>query len=86
MSKYKNDILHFNYWKPNQKHPMEYACKYDEMKDVITQLEQGIKNATIVDYEMYGFANFNDPARNIIRGDTLYIREKRGVQKTLDIA
>lgn len=82
--KYRNNILSFNYWEVDsngKEKKWEYACRPDDKDAILCSLEKRKQAGEIVDYEMYGQANFSNPISNINFGDTIYIKKAETQRK-----
>ncbi len=75
MSKYKQGILNVNIWKKGESRPRQYAIHEDEQISIIKRLENELLFGKIIDYEIYGFADFSDEFTDY--GDILYVKKRR---------
>ena len=75
MSKYRQGLLNINVWKKDEKYPRQYAMHEDEQVSMIKKLENALLYGKIIDYEIFGFADFCDPFTRF--GDILYFKKRR---------
>ena len=75
--RFKSNVVSINVWHHNEKFPRQYGCTEPEIKATMAHFEHLLNKGKIKDYEMYGFANFQNLADGTDFGDRVYIQKRR---------
>lgn len=77
--KYKSNVVSVNVWHQNEKYPRQYGCTEEEISNTMAHFEHLKQKGKILDYEMYGFANFRNEDTDF--GDRVWIKKRTEEQK-----
>lgn len=74
--KYKSNVVSVNVWYPSENFPRQYGCTEEEIANTMSHFERLKQQGKILDYEMYGFANFRNVAQGKDFGDRIWIKKR----------